>query len=206
MQFIGQARLLRQQLLAGDERYHREVEKMIGPLIARQRRYPGRLQRVEDLTDVARAFARLNVHRIRWHVATPAKRHLVITDWRVSSSDWYDERWLEPGWQPGIAITKFRLSVAERVEAKGVTIANLALHSVARYYERGGKPDMDSLREELAPLISSVERVHVPTPQGLWRGSIIHATDREGNLFPSRSVRTWVSHEMLEDVPAPAMA
>jgi hypothetical protein len=203
-QFIGQARVLRQQLLAGDEHYHREVEKIIGPLIARQRRYPDRLQREQDLTDVCRAFGWLNVHRIRWHVDAPAKRHIMITDWRASSSDWYDERWLEPDWQPGIAITKFQLTVAERVQAKGVTIANLALHSVARYYQRGGKPDMDSLREELAPLITSTARIHVPTPQGYWRGDVVRAKDKDGDLFLSRSVRTWISHEMLEDVPAAA--
>jgi hypothetical protein len=205
-QFIGQARVLRQQLLAGDERYQAAVEKMIHPLLARSRRYPKRLQREQDLTDVARAFARLeDVHRIRWHVDVPAKRQLVVTDYRASSSEWFDERWEDPEWQSGIAITKFRLAVAERVEAEGVVITNIALHGIARFYERGGRTDIDSLREELAPLITSTARIHVPTPQGYWRGDVVRARDRAGHKFPSRSVRTWISHEMIEDLPAAAI-
>ena len=201
-EYIGQARLLRQQLLAADDRYHTKFRRLLAPLFARQRRYPGRLQRQEDITEVARAFARLNINRIRWHFDTPAKRRIVITDWRASSSDWLDEKWDEPEWQPGIAVTKFQLTVAEQVEAKGVVICNIALHGLARFLERSARTDMDSLREELAPLITSIARFHAPTPLGFWRGLVVRAKDKDGHEFPSRSVRTWVSSEMVEDVPA----
>ena len=145
---IGQARLLRQQLLAADDRYHNEFSTtQLAPLFARQRRYPCEVpQRQEDITEVARAFARLNINRIRWHFDTPAKRQIVITDWRASSSDWLDEKWTN---RNGSRHRCYQVPTDRRhqVEAKACAICNIALHGLARFLERSARTDMDSLRE-----------------------------------------------------------
>ena len=198
VEFIGRARAIRAKLIEGDEYYATEIAKIVSPLIARRQRYPRRQQRPQDLIDIARAIAKLDVNRVRWYFDAPAKRQLVISDYRASSSDWMDERWDDPRWQGGIAVTKFTLSVTDHIEAGSVVICNIALHGLARFLERSPRTDMISLREELAPLITSEARFHVPTPLGFWYGAVIAARDKEGKRFPSRSVRTWVSEEMLE--------
>jgi hypothetical protein len=99
---------------------------------------------------------------------------------RVGGTDWYDPRWHDPAWQPGVAIIRSQL-IARRglVKVESVPLVNVSMHALARWFERSGRRDFQSLMHDPAPLPMDSTAERVPTGSGYWASSIqvVHGTD-----------------------------
>ena len=78
-------------------------------------------------------------------------------------------------------------------------VANLSLHSLARWHERSADRSAAALHRDLRALAANLDAPsdRVPVPGGAWCGPTASATDDRERRVSLRSVRTFVSREMM---------
>jgi hypothetical protein len=194
-------RLLGDRIKQSDDNYVRTASLLCEPVRDRLKRYPRRTVRDDMLFDLAQGFRKLQPDwRLVLDIARAEKRHFELVDYRLSSSEWFDDRWVEPEWQSSIAICKVTVEVdAHGVEAKTIVLVNLSYHALGRWFERTQHYDYTALLTDLRPLIASAAVDRVPCGTGFWLGHIGRAHSLDGRQFNTRSVSSYLAVEQVEE-------
>ena len=186
-EFIGLARLFRQRVLAADVDYIANVRHLTAPIEQRLARKP--ILSPRQCLDTVRAWRLMSpTFRIALDAAVGARRALTICEWRIAGTTARNDLWDNPAWEPGCALVKVVVSTADGVfDMHTSPHSILSLHALARWFERSGKRDDDSLLRDLVPLLTT-NSDRVACSGGVWLANTIVA-NAHGRNYRLRDVR-----------------
>jgi hypothetical protein len=191
-EFLGKARLLRNEVVAVDEQMVGTYHRLLGAARARARK--SSVPRPDLLIDLERAYRTQmpETWRIRLDIQRE-KKSLLIYDWRVTRCSFKDEEWDDAAEEPGIGVSRLVIDIRPGVFHGRLTAHfNASLHAVARRFSRAGDVTREAVVRDLAALAhaeipaSPGELFEVAAGDGAWRGRVV--AGRDG---PIGAVRTF---------------
>jgi hypothetical protein len=138
-EFVGLARVFRNEVRAVDKQLHDVVEAVMAPLHGRLKRHP-RL-RHEQIVQAERVYrGRVpEKFRIGAIVVDRDRARFAIVEVRLTATWLRDDRWDDDGQEPGVAMADFYLKLIDgKLRAWCEPSAICSLHSLARWHERTG--------------------------------------------------------------------
>lgn len=179
-EFLGQARLFRQQVAAADGRVQAAALAIAAPLRRRLAEKP-RL-RPQQAIDATRAWCEQVSDDFTLDTrVTAARCSLRIDELRVTAHSTFVKTWADAANQPGISLVWASL-IAEpgRFSFEIIPVVTLLQHGLARRIERGNGRSVADVLRDLKALVAAAlagDAVEVPVPAGRWVGERIIAHD-----------------------------
>lgn len=182
---LGQARVLRNKLAAGDTLATDAIGRISEPLQARTAK--GSIPRPELMVEAARQWREQLAGPGRLSLAIDQTRsRLAIRELRLTAADFRLPNWASPEVEPGFAILVAELSVQRRnFHFESATLASLSLHAVARWYQRNLDITLNALAGDVASVAASVgtfeqapdSAFSIPVTGGRWVGTVREVID-----------------------------
>jgi hypothetical protein len=194
LEFIGQARALRQRIDRENERYEKAAERLIKPFRPADRWHP--MPRVAMLEELGQRWRGLPaVGRLR-ATASCNSGKLSITEMRVEPSRLKIAAWQDELGEPAVSIILRMISISPpRFSDRTRTAAIFGLHALARRHERGANRTAQAVLEDMKALglayhtvLKAEDEFAIPAPGGgRWIGSVMVE-----ETWPLLCVRTYV--------------
>jgi hypothetical protein len=197
VEFIGMARVFRNQVAIEDKQIDAALNAITPPLCERLRKHPK--LRPEMPMSCIRAWAETvpAVFRVGRARVAVVRTEFAIREVRISTSWLHNDDWNNDERERGLSVCELVFAVHKaKLIARWTPVACISLHALARRIERSAERDHAALTRDLALLVEAreaqVERVN--TPGGFWLGAVIEAMhDQEGKGVTLRNVRTWLA-------------
>jgi hypothetical protein len=178
-EMLGKARVARAGFLAASQIIGPQMDAIIrgaGRAFARRN---GCL-RPEHILDIDRLWRALPSTAQLDLKITRTKRSIQVRDVRVSSATTRNTNWTGDATEPGICILGNRLDVGEDHCRSGVVLlANLGIHSMARWHQRAFNPAADAFMQDLGLILTAArtplvagDDVCLETNGAAWLGRV----------------------------------
>jgi hypothetical protein len=193
-EFVGMARVFRNEVRAVDQQFNDVVQAVMAPLHGRLKRHPK--LRHEQIVQAERVYRGRVPEKFRIGdiVVDRDRARFAIVEVRLTATKLHDDHWDDDGHEPGVAMADFYLRLIDgRLRAWCEPSAICSLHSLARWHERTGHRDHGLLVRDLS-LLAGVDTAgdagEVPTPDGAWVGTMVKMRGPK-RTTRALNVRTW---------------